>query len=125
MPMTRTRSSTIRLAPARSPDSSTTNRFDGGATLASLPKQDDVLLELGYFIAAVKLTPVVQWTNRDIADVTKGDEKHWSVGLNYWWAGQNANVKAAYSRITPFGQPNQNEFHRSAPAVLLLADRDN
>jgi phosphate-selective porin O/P len=84
--------------------------FDGDITFASLPKQNDYLIELGYLIAAVKLTPVLQFSNRDIVDATKGDENHWSVGLNYWWAGHNANVKFAYSRISPTGSESQNEL---------------
>jgi hypothetical protein len=86
------------------------NRFDGGPTTPTLAKQNDVLMELGYLIPSLKLTPVLQWTNRDLAELTRGDEVHWSVGLNYWWAGHNASIKAAYSRISPAGLPNQNEF---------------
>jgi hypothetical protein len=43
-------------------------------------------------------------------DTVTGDENHWSVGLNYWWAGHNANVKGAYSRISPSGRSSQNEL---------------
>ena len=86
------------------------NRFDGDSTLATLPKQNDVLLELGYYISALKLTPVAQFSSRDVAGKTSGDEKHWSIGLNYWWAGHNANIKGAYSRIAPSGLAAQNEF---------------
>jgi hypothetical protein len=35
--------------------------------------------------------------------------------LNYWWAGHNANIKAAYSRINPIGSPSQNEFTGQLP----------
>jgi len=86
------------------------NTFDGDVTLRTLPKQHDILLELGYLISALKLTPVLQFSNHDVVDTTTGDENHWSVGLNYWWAGHNANVKGAYSRIKPSGLASQNEF---------------
>jgi len=85
------------------------NHFDGGTTLATLPEQHDVLFEAGYLIAKAKLTPVLQWSRRDLVASTS-DEDHWSVGLNYWWAAHNANVKAAYSRITPSGKARQNEL---------------
>jgi len=85
------------------------NRFDGDVTFASLPNQNDYLLEVGYLISAVKLTPVLQFSNRSVVDATKGDENHWSIGLNYWWAGHNANIKGAYSRIGPTGSASQNE----------------
>ena len=86
------------------------NTFDGDVTLRTLPKQHDILLELGYLISALKLTPVLQFSNHDVVDTTTGDENHWSVGLNYWWAGHNANVKGAYSRIKPSGLASQNGF---------------
>jgi hypothetical protein len=86
------------------------NRFDGGATFVTLPRQDVVFLEIGYFIRALKLTPVLQVTNRAIVDTTIGDETRWSIGANYWWAGHNANVKVAYGQINPVGRGPQNEF---------------
>jgi hypothetical protein len=86
------------------------NRFDGGDTFLTLRKQNVVLLELGYFLRDLKLTPVFQFTNRGIVDTPVGDQTQWSVGVNYWWAGQNANVKAAYGRIEPRGLATQNEL---------------
>jgi hypothetical protein len=86
------------------------NRFDGGDTFLTLSKQNVMLLELGYFLRDLKLTPVFQFTNRGIVDTRVGDQTQWSIGVNYWWAGQNANVKAAYGRIDPRGLAAQNEF---------------
>ena len=86
------------------------NHFDGDVTFPTLPMQHDVLVEVGYLISSLKLTPVLQFSNRDVVDTTKGDENHWSIGLNYWWAAHNANVKGAYSRINPNGALAQNEF---------------
>jgi hypothetical protein len=86
------------------------NRYDGGTTLTTLPKQNDVLIEAGYLIRALKLTPVVQIVRRDITDQSQGDERRVAVGANYWWAGHSANVKALYTRITPTGLARQNEL---------------
>lgn len=86
------------------------NRIDGGDTLVTVPRQDVVLVELGYLIRELKLTPVFQFTRRGIADTPVGDETRWSIGANYWWAGHNANIKAAYTRIEPRGLAEQNEF---------------
>jgi hypothetical protein len=86
------------------------NHYDGGITLTTLPKQNDVLIEAGYLIRALKLTPVVQIAHRDITDQSLGDERRVAVGANYWWAGHNANVKGLYTRITPTGLDTQNEF---------------
>ena len=86
------------------------NHFNGATTLATLPKQNDVLVEAGYLINALKLTPLLEFARRDIDGGSAGDETITSVGANYWWAGLNANVKAAYSRINPKGLPKQNQF---------------
>jgi hypothetical protein len=86
------------------------NRFDGGGTFLTLPRQNVTLLELGYFLRDLKLTPVFQFTNRAVVDTLSGDETRWSIGVNYWWAGQNANVKAAYGRIDPRVSAAQNEL---------------
>jgi hypothetical protein len=85
------------------------NHFDGDETLPTLPRQHNRLIELGYLIAALKLTPVLQYTSRDITSATAGDEHRWSVGVNYWWAGHNANIKGAFARISPTASPSQNE----------------
>ena len=86
------------------------NRFDGGATFVTLPRQDVVFFEIGYFVRDLKLTPVLQVTKRAIVDTAIGDETRWSIGANYWWAGHNANIKVAFGRINPAGRDAQNEF---------------
>ena len=86
------------------------SRLDGSTKFLTLPKQNNVLLELGYYFSRLKLTPVFQFTNRNVADTSVGDATQWSVGANYWWAGHNANVKGAYTRISPRGLADQNEF---------------
>ena len=86
------------------------NRYDGGDTLTTLPKQNDVLFEAGYLIRALKLTPVLQIAHRDVTDQSQGDETRVAAGANYWWAGHNANVKGLYTRISPTGLGTQNEF---------------
>jgi hypothetical protein len=85
-------------------------RIDGDATFTTLPKQNVVFFEAGFLIRALKLTPVFQFTTRDVLDTALGDDNRWSVGVNYWWAGHNANVKAAWGRIDPRVSPDQNQF---------------
>jgi len=86
------------------------NHFDGGDTLTTLLKQNDVLVEAGYLIRALKVTPVLQLSHRDLTDRSLGDENRTAVGANYWWSGHNASVKALYTRIAPRGLDKQNEF---------------
>jgi hypothetical protein len=86
------------------------NHFDGSTTLVGLPRQHVELVEVGYLISPVRLTPFFQFTNRDIADARTGDDRRWSVGLGFWWVGHNANIKGAYTRIAPRGGARENEF---------------
>jgi hypothetical protein len=86
------------------------NRFKGGTPVVPLPKQNVVLVEAGYYINALRVTPVFQFTNRDIIDTSVGDQRNWSIGANYWWAGHNANIKSAYGRLKPRGLKAANEF---------------
>jgi hypothetical protein len=86
------------------------NRYDGGTTLTTLPKQNDVLFEAGYLIRALKLTPVVQIAHQDITDQSQRDTTRMAAGANYWWAGHNVNVKGLYTRIAPAGLSTQSEL---------------
>ena len=85
-------------------------RFDGDVTLPALFKQNDLLLELGYLVRELKLTPVLQFARRDAVGRAAGDETRTSIGANYWLAAHNANVKAAYTHIDPRGLRAQHEF---------------
>jgi hypothetical protein len=86
------------------------NRFDGGDTLTTLAKQDDMLLEAGYYIRSAKITPWVQWQQRDMANGDSGDETRTSIGASYYLAGHNANIKAGYTQIAPHGVRSQRQF---------------
>ena len=85
-------------------------RIDGDTTFLTLPEQNVILFEVGYLLRDLRLTPVFQFTRRDLDNAVSGDERRWSIGVNYWWAGHNANVKAAYGRIDPRGFDEQNQF---------------
>ncbi len=85
-------------------------RIDGSTTFLTLPKQNVVLAEVGYFLRELRISPVFQFTRRNIADTSAGDETRWSAGVNYWWRGHNANVKAAWGRIDPRGGFEQNQL---------------
>ena len=86
------------------------HRLDGDTTFLTLPEQNVLLFELGYFLRQLRISPVFQFTKRDVLDTAAGDEDRWSIGLNYWWRAHNANVKAAYGRIDPRGLAEQNQF---------------
>jgi hypothetical protein len=85
------------------------NRFDGRSFLA-IPEQDTWLAEAGFLITSVKVTPFVQWTNRNVIDASLSDEHRTSVGAAYWWAAHNASIKGAYTHISPSAGKTLHEF---------------
>ena len=86
------------------------NHFDGRTFLAALPEQNGAMVEAGLFVARARVTPFVQWTNRDLTGTTVSDEHRTSVGAAYWWAGHNASIKAAYTQISPVTTARLREF---------------
>jgi hypothetical protein len=76
-------------------------RYDGGTFLPTLPKQDALYAEAGYYWSKAKLMPYGTWARKDLAGTDVGDETRWSAGLAVFPAGHNFNIKAAYGRIDP------------------------
>jgi hypothetical protein len=76
-------------------------RYDGGDFLTTLPKQDVIYGEVGYYFPKAKLLPFFFLSDKDVAGTTAGDETRWSVGLGYMAFGHNVNLKAAWGRVEP------------------------
>ena len=55
-------------------------------------------------------TVSLQFANKDVVATSAGDDTRVSVGLSYWWAGHNANVKGAYTRLDTTGLAKRNEW---------------
>ncbi len=85
-------------------------RYDGGETFTTLPKQDVIYAEGGYFIKSVKLMPFAFYGNKNVANGDAGDESRWSVGIGYMAFGHNMNVKAAYGKIDPKNGKSVDQF---------------
>ena len=77
------------------------NQIDGGTFLPTLPKQTNTLIEAGVYIAAAKIQPFLQWASEDFKDPARIDETRTAVGIAYYMAGHNDNVKLSYTRIEP------------------------
>jgi Phosphate-selective porin O and P len=86
------------------------NRLNGQNFLPAIPHENTYLAELGVLIRAARLTPFVQFTNRDPIATSAGDDQRTSVGAAFWWAAHNANIKAAYTHISPGAAAEQHEF---------------
>jgi len=83
--------------------------FDGGKTLTTLPKQNDIYGETGFYFSALKIEPVIWYAWKNINGTDTGDEARYSAGLNWWYAGHNANIKLAYTRLEPRHGRHRNE----------------
>ncbi len=81
--------------------------YDGGDFLKnangtpSLPKQDVIYAEAGYYLPKAKVMPFFTYGNKDLSSTDAGDESRWSVGLGYMAVGHNCNIKAAYGQVDP------------------------
>jgi len=77
------------------------SQIDGGTFLTSLAKQNDVLVEGGFYIGAVRLQPFLQYASQKFSDSAKVDETRFTGGLAYYVAGHNNNLKLSYTNIEP------------------------
>ncbi|MBK8597133.1 MAG: hypothetical protein IPP07_21300 [Holophagales bacterium] len=85
-------------------------RYDGGSFLSSLPKQDVIFGEVGYYLPKAKVMPFFSVSSKDVASTDAGDETRWSVGLGYMAVGHNLNLKAAYGKVDPKVGKSANQF---------------
>jgi len=72
-----------------------------GSTFVALPEQNTLLLEAGFYVAAAKLQPFVQYASEDFKDAARVDETRLSAGFGYYVAGNNNNLKLSYTEIAP------------------------
>ncbi len=78
--------------------------YDGGVTFAALPKQDTFFTEAGFFISKAKLMPWARYESKMLSDSVLSaaqDQSKWQVGLTYYFAGNNFNIKAGYGQTIP------------------------
>lgn len=75
-------------------------RYDGGATFASLPRQDAMLIEFGYFLHRAHVTPFVQYASRDFVDAARADEARVQFGLAIWGNGHKNSLKCGLAKLT-------------------------
>lgn len=82
-------------------------QYDGGTTFASLPDQDTLLVEAGYYFGASKWQPWVQLAERDYADPALADTDSTFVGVNYRMKKHNRVLRLAYGQLGTEGQDDR------------------
>ena len=97
------------------------NRIDGDTMFTTLPKQNVDPARAGLSDPRHQAHARCSSSPSETSiDTRSGDEKRWSLGVNYWWAAHNANVKAAYGRIDPVDDQAAESVHGPVSVVLLL-----
>ncbi len=84
--------------------------YDGDVFLPNLPKQDDLLVEAGYYNAATKLMPFVQYSERDFDSAALADEDQIQVGLGYMFLGHKGNLKLSWAQLGKDGAPDRDQI---------------
>ena len=85
------------------------NRVDGSTFLTSLPKQDNVLLEAAFHFGKGKSSPFVQYTARNYDNPATADTNSLQVGMAWWMAGHNRNLKFSLGRQHTAGLPDRTQ----------------
>lgn len=83
--------------------------YDGDTFLVSLPEQDDLLVEVGYYFGATKLLPFVQYSQRDFDAEAFPDDEKLQVGLGWMFRGHRGNLKLSWAQLSRDGAPDRDE----------------
>lgn len=78
--------------------------YDGGRTFASLPEQDTLLVELGYYFGSSRWQPWIQYAERDFANPALADTDSTLVGINYRMKSHNRVFRLAYGQLGTDGR---------------------
>jgi hypothetical protein len=85
-------------------------RWDGGAFLLEIPKQNVLLIEAGYYLGAIKTQPFFQYSNENFDAHSHPDQKRTTFGLGFFPHGHNSDVKFAYTRLQGTGQISRSQY---------------
>jgi len=87
--------------------------YDGSTFLETIPRQNDYLAELAYYLKPAKTQPFARWEKQDFSNQKEAalNQTRFGGGLNYYVAGQNLKFTGQYLRIDSVAPiKNTNEF---------------
>jgi hypothetical protein len=84
--------------------------ISGGKTFTSLPTQNTLMVEGGYYIKSLKIAPLARYEQRVYNGQEAKNEARYGLGLNYYPFKYNFNIKAYWSRVDPKSTPMTNQF---------------
>ncbi len=78
-------------------------RWDGGSTFPTLLRQNDILVQGGYYISALKLLPWGRWESQSYADAgsPSNDQQKIQFGLTWYPEAHNFNIRTSWGRVLP------------------------
>jgi hypothetical protein len=80
--------------------------YDGGTApddWAPIAKQNDLMVEAGYRIGAIQISPIVRFEMAKMDTATAGNPNQTRIGAGvaWWYMGHNANLKLFYTYVKP------------------------
>ena len=93
-------------------------RLDGGSLLPALAEQDTLFVEAGYLVRALKLTPWLQYSRRDLKAEGAADDQAYLAGLAWWIDNHRLTLKAGVGRVERDGAPARNQVVVQAQLFL-------
>ncbi|MEJ2514526.1 MAG: porin [Gammaproteobacteria bacterium] len=86
------------------------SHLDGDDFLTSLPEQDNIWFEAGWYFGGLKLMPFFQYTERDFDSESLADAETMQFGLGYMFRGHNGNVKFSWATTDVDGADDIDTF---------------
>jgi hypothetical protein len=84
--------------------------LDGDDFLPSLPEQDNIFAEAGFYHAGTKLMPFVQYSDQDFDSSAFNDVQKTQLGIGYMYNGYNGNLKFSYAKVDTDGGNDRDEW---------------
>jgi hypothetical protein len=86
------------------------SHVDGDDFLTSLPEQDNIFAEVGYYFGGMKLRPFIQYTDQDFDPDDLNDVEKTQFGVGYYFNGYNGNLKLSYASVDRDGGNDADEW---------------
>jgi hypothetical protein len=90
------------------------NWINGGIYFPSLPKQNTLLAEIGYYINSIKTQPFAQYTSDKFNTVNgvtpEPNTSNWQIGLGWYFHGYQSNFKIGYGQAEQNGVRDRNNI---------------
>jgi hypothetical protein len=77
--------------------------YDGSTFITAIPKQNDFLAELAFYIKAANFQPFGKFEQQKFSDTAAKakDQTRWGAGAHYYIHGQNLKLTGQYLRVKP------------------------